>query len=75
YLPYTTLEESLTLDQLNDLTKGYFTKDQLREVKRDLDLLEDVGIDLDWKVVEFKEVSQANFIDLSRNHWAYSNIT
>ncbi|MEG0319419.1 MAG: S-layer homology domain-containing protein [Niameybacter sp.] len=75
YLPYTTLEESLTLDQLNDLTKGYFTKDQLREVKRDLDLLEDVGIDLDWKVVELKEVSQANFIDLSRNHWAYSNIT
>lgn len=75
YLPYTTLEEILSLDQLDQLTKGYFTRDQLREVKRDLSLLEDVGIDLDWQVVELKRVAGVSFKDLGRNHWAYSNIT
>ncbi|MDA3732803.1 S-layer homology domain-containing protein [Niameybacter massiliensis] len=75
YLPYTTLEETLSLDELEGLTKGYFTKDQLREVKRDLSLLEDIGIDLDWEVVELRRVSSVSFKDLGRNHWAYSNIT
>lgn len=74
YLPYTTLEESLTLTQLERLTKGYFTREQLRELNRNLDLLETINIDLDWEEINLKKISHVNFIDLSRNHWAYKNI-
>lgn len=75
YLPYTIINETLNLTQLNDLTKGYFTKDQLREVQKNMDLLEDVGIELDWEVIKLKKVSNIYFKDLPSRHWAYDNIT
>ena len=50
YLPYTIINETLSQAQLDKLTKGYFTKEQLREVQKDIDLLEDVGINLDWEL-------------------------
>lgn len=75
YLPYTTLEEELTLEQLDELTKGYFTRKQLKEVYRDLDLFEDItDIDLDWKVVNLEKVRDVYFTDLPVRHWAYTNI-
>lgn len=75
YLSYTTIDERLSKEQLGKLTKGYFTKKQIEEVYKDLSLLEDVGIDLDWKKVQFKKISGISFRDLPRNHWAYKNVT
>lgn len=75
YLPYTTLDEELTIEQLDKLTKGYFTRDGLREVSKDIDLLQDVGIDLDWEKIKLKKVSYVDFKDLPTRHWAYDNIT
>lgn len=74
YLPYTTIEESLSLSQLEDLTNGKFTEKQLREVSRDMELLEDVGIDLDWEVISLERVSRPYFTDMKNNHWAYEGV-
>lgn len=75
YLPYTTLDGRLSKEQLEKLAKGYFTKKQLEEVYKDLSLLEDVDIDLDWQEVQLKKVSSVSFRDLPKNHWAYKNVT
>ena len=65
----------MTLEQLDELTKGYFTRKQLKEVYRDLDLFEDItDIDLDWKVVNLEKVRDVYFTDLPVRHWAYTNI-
>lgn len=74
YLSYTTINQKFSVSELDHLTNGKFTNEQLREVVRNTRLLKDIGIVLDWEVIKLKEVSRPIFVDMSRSHWAYENI-
>lgn len=74
YLPYTTMNETFTIKELDNLTNKKFTDKQLKEVIKDIELLEDIGIDINWRVITLKQVKRPSFLDIRGSHWAYKDI-
>ena len=71
-VPYTSLTPTLTIEQLNDLTGGHFTEEQLEEMLENPELLEALGIDLSVldNQVFLTPIEDATFSDVSESHWA-----
>lgn len=77
YLPYTLLEgKGLTVEMLDTLTDHKFTKEYLKTLVNNPELIEETfGIDVKAmiKYVSLDPVKNPNFKDIA-NHWAKDNI-
>ena len=75
-IPYTSLNTAMTVQQLDELTKGKFKKEELEEMLKKPELLEKLGIakDLLPKVVVLEPIKDARFIDVNATHWANNYI-
>lgn len=75
-IPYTSLNTAMTVQQLDELTKGKFKKEELEEMLKKPGLLEKLGMakDLLPKVVVLEPIKDARFIDVNATHWANNYI-
>ena len=72
-LPYTSLIPELTIVQLKELTNNIFTEAQLKEIHKNMNLLQELGIDYSVyksSYVELKPVENILFSDVPEIHWA-----
>lgn len=73
--PYTSLG-GLTIDQLDHLTEGKFTKDQLKEMLTKPEILKALGIDIEAlsTSITLNATEDATFTDVQPTHWANESI-
>ncbi|MDF2614119.1 MAG: S-layer protein [Clostridia bacterium] len=75
-LPYTTLNPSLTIEMLKQLTGNKFTEAELEAILASPALLEKLGIteDIAIHLITPQPIEDAAFTDVPRSHWAYETI-
>ncbi|PHV69173.1 hypothetical protein CS063_17335, partial [Sporanaerobium hydrogeniformans] len=75
-MPYTALGESITVKQLNELTKGKFTNEELQEMIKNPELLSKLGVDTSLlaKAVVLEPIKDATFTDVKATYWANNYI-
>jgi len=77
YLPYTLpTNKPLTVEQLQILTKGRFTKKQLETMIENPEILKNLGVDATSliTVVTLKPIKNAEFKDVESSNWASESI-
>lgn len=75
-VPYTSINSALTIEKLNELTAGKFTKEQLQELIDNPQLLKELGLseEIYREQVTLKPIENPSFTDVSDTHWANDTI-